>query len=837
MVRTVGAARRSAWANARAIIALGLFLGSVAACGDGGGGAPAVEDAGSDEDSAAEVPAEDAAAPVDAAPPCPSGTRDCRCAPGAQCDDGLRCESGTCKACPAGTDGCPCVDGVCNDVLACLNDVCAPPDCAAGTVGCPCDGTLCNTGLGCGTDSVCHVCRGDLPDCPCVGDACSLGLLCDVGVCRLPLTCDDLRNGSTCFPHQACVEADGEDASCVADTCEAGYLFDAGTGTCVVCPDCVVGTSCVASAAGIGDECAAAYRTCEERSGLAVCGGCASGAELKDGRCLPTSRCGDSVCGAGEYCDRLVKQCVALPCSAGSAKSPGVNGACSPCATACTGTGLTGRYWPFRTRTEKCVCETFDGYFLEASALKAERCDADADGWVRRDADDSAIRDDAALLQNARCEVRRVDRVILRDEYGISLELDSCRSEGFVKTGGACTERFPLRLLESARNDVSGAISSAQTPRYSHGGTGRNLTGAELNGLTKACVSDLGDFDDDGVEDLQQVQTRAISAGTTDADRLLAFSYFIELYRARYVAPTTRPYGDLVIEERSRCSESDFPLHYGSADSYGTQLANGAEPGYWRSCSRFRNPSYVATDNAPGYDFAQWTCSDSTLSCSLQLPGPANPELNYSSVDPNVTLLRNTGLCALDGKLPQDRTFRGFGHHSQFRCMKVNDTPADVNEAPRGAFGPTGSYTFNACEARSCSAGDASCLERRAASDGTFADPYIDCTAVTPAANSVGFALVNYQPYGTGSGYTGSPTSYQGGCVNEDTEWGAKLCPSPEFATYRRLGSFGRYSCYGSLTRWLWASAPNTSVRASLRWAAAPASSAGPTTPAWCSDP
>lgn len=675
---------------------------------------------------------------------------------------------------------------------------------------------------------VCRACRADLPGCPCIGGSCSQGLICTADICRAGPTCGDLRAKGECFANQACTEQPGVGGACVVDACEAGFVFDKDMGGCVPCEGCVTGRSCVASTAGIGDECAALYRSCEESTGFAACGGCADGADFVEGRCVPKVRCGDNVCTEGEYCDRLSKTCAALPCPAGSAKSVGATGSCGVCSTSCTGTGLTGRYWPFRTRTDKCVCETFEGFYLEASALKAELCDADGDGWVRREADDSAIREDTALLQNARCDIRRVDRVVLRDEYGVEQALDSCRNEGFVRTGDACSERFPLRLLETARNDGQGSMSSPQTPLY--GSAGRSLRGEELNGLTKACVSDLGDFDDDGVEDLNQVQPRTFAGESSDTDRLRAFAYFVELYSARYLAPSTRPYGDLVISERSRCA--DFPLHFSGNDSRGVVGPGSSDPSYWRTCSRFRDPAYKDMPAQPGYDFAQWTCRAADGHCAGALPGPASPTLSYATVNPASTLMRDIGLCDLGGQPPKDALFRGFGHHTQFRCMKVTDTPQGPNEAPRAQFLAGGNWMFNACSARRCNADDPECKEARPALEGGTLDPYVDCTALTdgPQSNVVGFAMRRYLPYGSGAPYT--TNTYRGGCVNEDAEWAAKLCPAPEFKTGFLDNSFGRYSCYGAGSNWLWAENVG-SMRSTLIWAAAP----GPVsseTPAWC---
>jgi hypothetical protein len=503
---------------------------------------------------------------------------------------------------------------------------------------------------------------------------------------------------------------------------------------------------------------------------------------------------------------------------------------CEACTNSCSGPGLTGRYWPFRSKTDKCVCETYPGFFLEAGAFMAEQCDADRDGWVRKEADDSAIRDDEALLQNARCKLLRAERVILRDEYGGTLTLNSCRTEGFVVAGGACNEAFPLRLLEGPRNDMPGPVSSTKTPVYGRGDAGRRLTGVELNGLTKACVSDLGDFDEDGAEDLNQVQPYQFEPGSDDRARLAGFAYFIELLRAYYAPPTaSQMLGSLVIEERSRCDASRFPFHYGANDAYGMAQGAAADPGYWRTCTRYRDATFNRSTSEPGYDFGQYACTDPTGSCGCtdptgscdgKLPGAASATVDYGNINPNQTLLRDVGLCALDGKTPADGKFRGLNHSSQFRCLRATDNPSRSNESAPSSFAPGAQWAFNNCSAHSCDGASGDCAENKPFGSAGAAEPLLDCQVGMPESNQVGFAARPYQAYGTGELYTqkSAPAAYQGGCINEDQEWGDKLCPVPEFARGYETDSFGRYSCYGDKSRWIWLGPAAMGVRSTMYW-------------------
>src|SRR5262249_17972520 len=156
-------------------------------------------------------------------------------------------------------------------------------------------------------------------------------------------------------------------------------------------------------------------------------------------QCVPQILCGTAACADNQYCDRFDAAgptCKALPCGTGKAMATDGK-TCSTCTRPCTGPGFTGRYWPFQTNDGSCVCETVPGYFVPGGGSgQATLCDADEDGWVRADADDSTIHLNSALLQNARCNILSIDGVLLHDEYGISVEVASC-TEGLVMAPAA----------------------------------------------------------------------------------------------------------------------------------------------------------------------------------------------------------------------------------------------------------------------------------------------------------------------------------------------------------------------------------------------------------------
>ena len=74
--------------------------------------------------------------------------------------------------------------------------------------------------------------------------------------------------------------------------------------------------------------------------------------------------------------------------------------------------------------------------------------------------------------------------------------------------GSSCSGLLPMRLLETARNDIPGSPSGAnKAPAYGLT-AGRLLEAAELNSLTKACASFTGDYNDNKLDDITEVQGR-----------------------------------------------------------------------------------------------------------------------------------------------------------------------------------------------------------------------------------------------------------------------------------------------------------------------------------------
>lgn len=740
---------------------------------------------------------------------CPEGTLRCPCPAAGACNDGLVCEQGRCAedACPPGALDCPCgPDEACDDGLACMDSTCLPvPACPPGTLDCPCDGgdAACEPPLVCLND-VCRDCPPDVIGCPCLDGTCEAGLVCALGACRAATPCAD----AGCAPFQRCEDGPGRDARCL-EACEDGHDYDAATETCVEQPP-----TCAPSApTSIAARCAAENRRCDEAADGAVCGDCLPGHLDDGGACRPDARanCNDDPADPHSIradCDVQQRECLPNPdgaacgpclgalvddpatgtcrpldafgecddladCPAGlvcSARAPAGEARCLPPACpegqtldldtglctgrcGCQGLGLTGRPWPVTDWNGDCVCETEDGFFFNTAAgsRRAEPCDADADGWVRRSAAAHLDSPDPAVRHNARCALRTIDRVELVNEARQSLTLT-------VETlsGGLA---FFEPLYETDESDDEAEAAERQPDPYG----ARRLRAAELNPLTKACASALADFNDNGVSDLREHHRAAPGAQREWMATFVAAGYFVELATGHYAPPAADEiHGRYVITERRRC-DGELPVGYPQD-----------EGPYGGECWRRRDASYLAREPI-GHDFARWSCAEPDGACAPQ-PPPAPPR-SFDGIPPH-------GTC---DDLDADAlgAWRGMGHASQFKCVEIIDDAVPRPQpfqrrrsSLRLDAESQGRLTLNACALDACAADDPACQDAIAPEGiANPAHPLLTCAA-DPAAvipdrdallGRVGFVALRFAP-------SDRPSAYAGGCIDEQAEW-PELCP------------------------------------------------------------
>ncbi|WP_242343473.1 variable surface family protein [Anaeromyxobacter terrae] len=598
---------------------------------------------------------------------CVAGAESCACTSTSTCDAALSCRNGVCvaDACPDGTLACACrADGSCDASLTCASGTCRT--CTADVAGCPCDNGLCQ-GLVCeGTTGACRAAKGC--DACALYQQCTPGTViadatclpsCDVGFVwnSVAARCDPDPNatcaasepgsilGACVGAYRACVE-DGTSAHCGG--CLEGYLEESRTcrpvKTCdsagctanhlsctppgphadAVCGGCAPGyaqsgAACVAlTCAEIQAGCDAKNEVCDEPpGGGAVCGACKAGLvrDVTTGACRPPYSCA-----------------TLPPCPADQTCTPGTATSDAYCRDAicptCQGPGEDG-VSPTPTTDGRCICKTLPGWFYAVGGIAgALPCDADQDGWVRAEARYYLESNDPALKDNARCDLRRIDRFWLQDDRGSPPKLITLTSA--------------IPLYESTRNDDPARLEqvsgTAEVPIYGAGG--RALRAAELNGFTKACVGEKADHNDNKLNDVSEwgrppYDQAPVAASSDLPSELVAvytrFSYFIELHRGWYEAGAVGGPGSYHIAEKRRGVGGGFPLRYG-LEASGVRTSD-----FWQDCPRSRDAWFSPTAPAIGMDFA-----------SVSAP---------------------------------NRTWKGMTHHSQFKCVQVVDDTTYATKA------------------------------------------------------------------------------------------------------------------------------------------------------------
>jgi hypothetical protein len=267
-------------------------------------------------------------------------------------------------------------------------------------------------------------------------------------------------------------------------------------------------------------------------------------------------------------------------------------------------------------------------------------CDFDGDGWVSDGAQPSVEGANLVLRINARCHVRRVKQVVLKNEAGETFAAEDFSAQFGDPSSGI--ERG-LPLYESPRNDA--APSAGSMPSY----PGRSLTPAEVNSFTKACAPDVsqGDFNDNGVADVHEWSASSVTLSRAGGvsqklsdyyGKYTRFSYFAELHVGWYDEGLYR------IVERPRLGQANqvVPIVYSAASDA------GATP-YSQQCKRHIDSLY------------RWS----------PVAGSANP----TRLSPNTV----GGDFAEFGNLQ----WAGMTHHSQYKCV-VLVTEADYAKYDKG---------------------------------------------------------------------------------------------------------------------------------------------------------
>lgn len=589
---------------------------------------------------------------------CSEGFRDLggECKPLATCNE-IDCDAEQ-RRCVEGDDRLAASCGECKAGFEEVNGACLRVDCA-GTNGSP------------GLKSACaeesRACVEDTSGASCGG--CLTGFVSDDGGCRPAVQCSLL----------GCVSAG---KVCIA----AEANLDARCGDCLPgrdpARDCapIENGSCELTDPGsLAAECAEANEVCEVVAGEARCGACAddyvrdeesglckreltcddldcestnqqcSGSPaqcgeclpnfVRDaaGECLPTKKCEELACDATLGCTEATEIADAF-CRPACPDNSVWNGLrCTAC-PACNGEGEDG-VWSGTSAGGLCICRTKPGYYYSVGAeIGTQQCDVDGDGWLKESARNAIQSIDPVVKENARCELRVIDRFELINEgtQDRMIHLET-----------------PVALYESDRSDsdflLQAGLDARNVPRY--GKTiNAHMKAHDLNRLTKLCHTSTSDYNDNGVPDVSEHAGTDLSPSMLEEHRVFnRFAYFMELHWGIYAAPGPRDqYGRFVIREKSRLAEGGVfdqfrvPARYREGDGV-----------HWREC-RVRRDSEWAGGPETGFDLAEFD--------------------------------------AVAG-------WRGMNHHSQFKCFQVND---EVDGATEGMIPKSellAEYRANTCEA------------------------------------------------------------------------------------------------------------------------------------------
>lgn len=570
---------------------------------------------------------------------------------------------------------------------------------------CPASNTDCVLGATPTTDSACGACQ---PGYTLTADATDPTLM----TCQL----DPLANCSAGDIDSILGECNARFQLCVSDPngsggaecggCKSGRVYDADLNKCVeleVCGNsvCVDGEFCFYPQNGSVPKCQAECADNEAYDeGTNSCISC--NVQCNGDSIFPSTikdAQGNAVCGCSEevFCayntDGTTDRCFQTDCAAGEARTEA--GTCSTCALSCgDDPGERARVWPLRDNTGECFCETQQGsYRPYGNSSKPESCDGDDDGWINRTAksvfDDATANADAAALANFRCQRRIVDRVRLINEYGQRRNVSLCNGKlqdyepGIFPPdcgpNGANITKVVLFEADDIDDNSRMSLKNTEYPLY---GT-RKLRAAEVNSMTKACVSLSADYNANGTQDLIEAQPFKKSdlpnPGLSDDEFFFrGLSHFTEIHSAYYQPPVIAgDSGVYVIEERSRC-DGDFPLTY----------PNDKADYYWDQCTRSRRGTFDnLTTPEPGHDFADYHCDTSSSTCPLEWQEcMGNPQmcdtvtvkqLFDAGTDGNDSdSLIDHDLCSLkrEGKVLPNKYWLGMTHNSQFQCAQLQAT-------------------------------------------------------------------------------------------------------------------------------------------------------------------
>jgi hypothetical protein len=563
----------------------------------------------------------------------------------------------------------------------------------------------------------------------------------DGGTCRAVRTCGD----ASCRIANRICNAEGLHADASCGDCRTGFRDDAGL--------CVrrTGTSCDATGAdSLLAGCSAEHRGCAVAGdGSADCTTCTAGfaEDPVSGNCVADPPCGDLACGAQQracetspfgHCGaclagfvedrasgacRAAVTCSQLTCGDQQGCIEGGSGEDASCVPSC-GPGT------IRTGDHCASCPACDGPGedgIETTLTQTGYCicktkpgffySVSGDvGTFACDADG-----DGWVRESARNALSSKDPVLVKNAACQVRQIEAFTLQAEDGTATTVNLSRPLAMFETDRNDddrlLAAILQATGIPPY-----GRTLHAAELNRLTKMCHTRRADYNDNGVADVEEWGDQDLAPTLRPEQRPFnQFSYFAELDTGRFVRSQQDPNrGEYLITERSRAATGEdlVPFTY-------------TDPGdYWRTCTVKRDAEADSLSPPIGMDLASF----------------------------------------------QEQGFSGMNHHSQFKCMVIDeqpqrDVPSEISPSAALDYLDRGlALRLNRCTA----SGEPRAEERNPAV------PSFTCSLVPDAQVQAGAVLwaaipfLDYDPDRKNPGV--KETDYVRGCVNECAEGRLHAC-------------------------------------------------------------
>ncbi|GEM_PF-2743853 len=483
---------------------------------------------------------------------------------------------------------------------------------------------------------------------------CISGMVEEGGECRVAKTCKEIKDGCAKLGRRCLEGGNNEDASCDP-----------------TCPD--------TSTPGAGNRCECpefmalnkGTFTCEW---VDRCPGFPKPPGLAKGATIPVTSCQ-----ADEYCVKAkgnVAAYCAKDCGTAAMWSP-TEQQCLICPT-CTGPGLTGK----RLLTElqdACLCETKkDFFFTFSGSVGARPCDEDKDGWVRSTARGIIESSDAVLRQNARCVLRSITHVLLKNDPGGRYSHPSTKA---IKLDA------PLPLYESVRNDKQDLLfAELVTDGLDKGfGTAINtawtapgkapIQAAHINSFTRLCHQPASDYNDNGIADVSEWQTMQLPGADSTVKQYTRYSYFAELFTGEF---GTVEWEDILKKDKIKTVVKDgedtstFKGEPGPAQypdkSHSPKLVQGVYQIAERPRKTYFKGEWYPKDEQAGTKWQE---------CARRRDGRFGELSKKTSMDFAADMVADLELTPLvDGKPAQgDNRWAGMGHHSQFKCVHVVASP------------------------------------------------------------------------------------------------------------------------------------------------------------------